>query len=46
MQEQVIVLGAGAIGLCTALSLAERGLSVRLWIVARRGRRHLMAMPG
>lgn len=30
MQEQVIVLGAGAIGLCTALSLAERGLSVRL----------------
>lgn len=30
MAQNVTILGAGAIGLCTALSLAERGISVRL----------------
>lgn len=30
MTQDVTILGAGAVGICTALSLAERGLSVRL----------------
>lgn len=30
MSDQVTILGAGAVGLCTALSLAERGVPVRL----------------
>lgn len=30
MHDQVTILGAGAVGLCTALSLAERGVPVRL----------------
>ncbi|MEU9859591.1 FAD-dependent oxidoreductase [Streptomyces sp. NPDC047971] len=31
MSEQVIVVGGGVIGLTTALTLAERGLRVRVW---------------
>ena len=30
MANQVTILGAGAVGICTALSLAERGVQVRL----------------
>ncbi|MCL6284146.1 FAD-dependent oxidoreductase [Ruegeria sp. 2012CJ41-6] len=30
MAQEVTILGAGAVGICTALSLAERGLTVRL----------------
>lgn len=30
MEKQVVVIGAGIIGICTALSLAERGVSVIL----------------
>ncbi|MEX0347780.1 MAG: NAD(P)/FAD-dependent oxidoreductase [Paracoccaceae bacterium] len=30
MAQDVTILGAGAVGICTALSLAERGVSVRL----------------
>lgn len=30
MEDKVTILGAGAVGLCTALSLAERGVPVRL----------------
>ncbi|MEO0381089.1 MAG: FAD-dependent oxidoreductase [Pseudomonadota bacterium] len=30
MQDPVIILGAGIVGLCTALSLAERGVAVRI----------------
>ncbi|MCV0429194.1 MAG: FAD-binding oxidoreductase [Roseibium sp.] len=30
MEDKVTILGAGAVGICTALSLAERGVPVRL----------------
>ena len=30
MAEHVTILGAGAIGICTALALVERGVQVRL----------------